>query len=153
MLCCFLLTAIIHFSSIASPLALQRTLSPAVIFRGVDRAVGKVRPSTYLRQTLGVDQGPRTTMVGWKLQADTNTTVKERKKGERHHKPTWHRHEHRSINTEKPPTLLFLITDAEVWNNFKQTLNTKNPENTNMKKISVLKNQKGSLQTKDCLNT
>jgi len=78
-LCCFPLSPIIHFSNLASQLALQRTLSPAVIFRGVDGAVGKVRPSTYLRQTLSVEQGPRATMVCWKLQADTDNTVKERK--------------------------------------------------------------------------
>lgn len=150
-LCCFLLSPIIHFSNLASQLALQRTLSPAVIFRGVDGAVGEVRPSTYLRQTLGMEQGPRATMVGWKLQADTYNTVKERK--EKHCKPTWQRYQCRSTNTEKPPNLPFLITDAETWNNFKDTLNTTNPENTNLKQIWVFKNQKGSLQTEDCLNT
>lgn len=44
-----------------------RMHSPTVVFRGVDRAVGKVWPSTDLRQTFSVEQGPGTPMVGRKL--------------------------------------------------------------------------------------
>lgn len=41
--------------------------SPAVVFRGVDGAVGQVGASTDFRQALGVEEGPGTPAVGGKL--------------------------------------------------------------------------------------
>lgn len=57
-----------------------REHSPTVVFGGIDSAVGEMRPSTDLRQTLGVEQGPGAAVVGGKFQADTDNMVRERKK-------------------------------------------------------------------------
>lgn len=46
----------------------SRVLIPAVVVRGVDGAVREVGSSAELWQTLGVEQRPRATLVGRKLQ-------------------------------------------------------------------------------------
>lgn len=49
----------------------SRGFLPAVVVRGVDGAVRQVGSSTELWQTLGVEQRPRATLVGGKLQTHT----------------------------------------------------------------------------------
>lgn len=54
------------------------TFIPAVVVRGVDGAVRQVGTSAELGQTLSMEQGPGTAIVGGKLQTDTNNKKKNR---------------------------------------------------------------------------
>lgn len=54
--------------------ALEHAHLPTVVFRGVGGTVWEVGPCTDLRQALSVEQGPGTSVVSRKLQADTNNS-------------------------------------------------------------------------------